>query len=401
MTTRTRPPWAVWHRRPRGTPSVVFVDDSHWVAFTQLSPLLRRKGVRTIRVTTEVRIASRLVSSLLFDRHAVVPPGNLVETLRKVLGSENVVDVQFVEALSASIGDALGSMGCGIVHGVEVRLAAMDKISLSRRLDASGIRVPAILPMPGVSPETVARILGFPVVLKARVGSSGDQIRIVHDLPALHRVAATWGEHPERYFCEQYVDGEKYNYGAAVGECGIEQELTYWVSAWRQPTGSASQIETVADGQLAALGRRALEVVGCTGLVNIDVIRDREGVDWLIDFNARAFGGAASFLCAGLDISEGERVPAVRDRGALLAFTRNSKLRRGAEDHLPAPELGVRNPTSHGFERGTPLNASRSRQPRNGGIRRHCRLSPNQRVEPAMPLVHQRCDAVVRRLPRS
>ncbi len=305
MTTRTRPPWAVWHRRPRGTPSVVFVDDSHWVAFTQLSPLLRRKGVRTIRVTTEVRIASRLVSSLLFDRHAVVPPGNLVETLRKVLGSENVVDVQFVEALSASIGDALGSMGCGIVHGVEVRLAAMDKISLSRRLDASGIRVPAILPMPGVSPETVARILGFPVVLKARVGSSGDQIRIVHDLPALHRVAATWGEHPERYFCEQYVDGEKYNYGAAVGECGIEQELTYWVSAWRQPTGSASQIETVADGQLAALGRRALEVVGCTGLVNIDVIRDREGVDWLIDFNARAFGGAASFLCAGLDISEG------------------------------------------------------------------------------------------------
>lgn len=305
MTTPARRRWAVWRRRPRGTPSVLFVDDSHWVAFTQLSPLLRRKGVRTIRVTTEVRVASRLVSFLLFDRHAVVSPGRLVETLQEVLGSENVVDVQFVEALSGWVGDALGFMGCGIVEGVEGRLAAMDKMSLSRRLDASGIRVPAIFPMPDVSPGTVARTLGFPVVLKARVGSSGDQIRIVDDLPALNRAVATWGDHPERYFYEQYVDGEKYNYGAAVGEAGIEQELTYRVSAWRQPTGSASQIETVSDGQLAALGRRALEVVGCTGLVNIDVIRDREGVDWLIDFNARAFGGSASFLCAGLDISEG------------------------------------------------------------------------------------------------
>ncbi|HEY7947706.1 MAG TPA: hypothetical protein VID75_08520, partial [Acidimicrobiales bacterium] len=48
-----------------------------------------------------------------------------------------------------------------------------------------------------------------------------------------------------------------------------------------------------------------IEVVGCTGLVHIDVIRDKDGLDWLIDFNARAFGGSASFLGAGIDISEG------------------------------------------------------------------------------------------------
>ncbi len=305
MTAAARRRWAVWRRRPRGTPSVLFVDDSHWAAFTQLSPLLRRKGVRTIRITTEVRVASRLVSSLLFDRHAVVGTGRLVQTLEEVLRSENVVDVQFVEALSGRVSDALGFMASGIVDEVERRLASMDKISLSRRLDASGIRVPAIAPMADVSPETAARTLGFPVVLKGRVGSSGDQIWIVHDLRALHRVAAIAGEHPERYFYEQYVGGDKYNYAAAVGQAGIEQELSYRVSAWRQPTGSASQVETVSDGQLAALGRRALEVVGCTGLVNMDVIRDPQGVDWLIDVNARAFGGAASFLCAGLDVSEG------------------------------------------------------------------------------------------------
>jgi predicted ATP-grasp superfamily ATP-dependent carboligase len=53
------------------------------------------------------------------------------------------------------------------------------------------------------------------------------------------------------------------------------------------------------------LARKAIEVVGCTGLVNMDVIRDKDGHDWLIDFNARAFGGSASFLSAGIDISEG------------------------------------------------------------------------------------------------
>ena len=327
MTAAARRRWAVWRRRPRGTPSVLFVDDSHWAAFAQLSPMLRRKGVRTIRITTEVRVASRLVSSLLFDRHAVVAAGRLVETLHEVLRSENVVDVQFVEVLRDPIGDALDFMGCGIVGGVAGRLAAMDKISLSRRLDAAGIPVPTIVPMPDVSPETVARTLGFPVVIKARVGSSGDQVRIVHDFPALNREVASLGEHPERYFYEQYVDGEKYNYAVAVGQAGIEQELTYRVSAWRQPTGSASQVETVSDIQLAVLGRRALEIVGCTGLVNIDVIRDRQGGDWVIDFNARAFGGAASFLCAGLDISEGYL--------SAIGQTRSPPARRSPPTGLP------------------------------------------------------------------
>ncbi len=245
-----------------------------------------------------------MVSSLLFDRHAVVASERLVETLEEVLRSENVIDVQFVEALSGPIGASLGFMESELADRVEVRLAAMDKMVLSRRFNASGIRVPAILPMSDVSPETLAETLGFPVVLKARVGSSGDQISIVRDLRTLNRMVATW-EEPDQYFYEQYIDGQKYNYGAAVGAAGIEQELTYRVSAWRRPTGSASQIETVSDPPLAALGRRALDVVGCSGLVNIDIIRDRTGVDWLIDFNARAFGGSASFLCAGLDISEG------------------------------------------------------------------------------------------------
>ena len=169
----------------------------------------------------------------------------------------------------------------------------------------AGIPVPTIVPMPDVSPETVALTLGFPVVLKARVGSSGDQVRIVHDLPALNREVTSWGSTRSGTSTSSTSTVRSTTTPWPSEQAGIEQEPTYRVSAWRQPTGSASQVETVSDIQLAVLGRRALEIVGCTGLVNIDVIRDRHGGDWVIDFNARAFGGAASFLCAGLDISKG------------------------------------------------------------------------------------------------
>ncbi len=39
--------------------------------------------------------------------------------------------------------------------------------------------------------------------------------------------------------------------------------------------------------------------------MNNYVIQDAQGGYWLIDFNARAFGSATSFLLAGLDLSEG------------------------------------------------------------------------------------------------
>ena len=167
-------------------------------------------------------------------------------------------------------------------------------------------RVPVVIPMADTSPDDIGRKFGFPLVVKARVGSSGDLISIVGDLEELRSVVGAWGAPPECCLYEQYVDGTKLNYAAAVGiSGGIEQELTYRISQWRYPAGAATEIETVDDPQLATFGRNAVDVVDCTGLINIDVIRDPQGVDWLIDFNARAFGGSVCFLGAGLDISEG------------------------------------------------------------------------------------------------
>jgi hypothetical protein len=39
--------------------------------------------------------------------------------------------------------------------------------------------------------------------------------------------------------------------------------------------------------------------------MNMDVLRDRDGADWLVDFNPRVFSGGTNFLHAGLNIAHG------------------------------------------------------------------------------------------------
>ena len=305
MTKRARRPGKDSHRRPQGTPSVIFLDDCRWNAFHQLAPRLRRAGVRTIRVSTEGRRKTRIASWLLFDRYAILPHGSDVGALREILTDEDVVDVQFAESLGDLVSKNADMLHPDVAEQVGRRIRVIDKFVAAGLFAAAGVRTPEVVPVGDATPAEMAQRFGFPIVVKERVGYGGERVTIVRDLEAL--VAATSGDDGSTgdLFYEQYVDGIKLNYAAVVASTGIEQELAYKVTRWRMPVGRASEVETIGDVQLVDFGRKALDVVGCTGLVNMDVIRDGNGVDWLIDFNARAFGGSGSFMAAGIDTSQG------------------------------------------------------------------------------------------------
>jgi hypothetical protein len=292
-------------RRPRGTPSVVFLDDCRWNAFHQLAPRLRRAGVRTIRLSTEGRRKTRVASWLLFDRYVIVSDESNPEALREILASENVVDIQFAESLGQLVRDNCDLLSPDVAEQVGRRLAVLDKLEASRLLSAAGVRTPAVVKVADGSPGEVAEQFGFPVVVKESVGYGGERVRIAHDIDELVAAASALDSGSYTVFYEQYVDGTKLDYAAVVGRAGIEQEIAYRVKRWREPVGGAIEVETIEDPELTGFARRALEVVGCTGLVNMDIIRDKNGSDWLIDFNARAFGGAGSFVVAGVDTTEG------------------------------------------------------------------------------------------------
>jgi hypothetical protein len=192
-----------------------------------------------------------------------------------------------------------------VAEQVRRRISVVDKFVAAGMFSTGGVRTPAVVPVAEATPAEMVGRFGFPMVVKERVGYGGERVSIVKDLEALVAATSGCGGSTQDLFYEQYVDGTKLNYAAVVSATGIEQELAYQVTRWRQPVGRASEVVTIDDAQLVTFGRSALAIVGCTGLVNMDVIRDENGVDWLIDFNARAFGGSGSFLAAGIDTSEG------------------------------------------------------------------------------------------------
>jgi len=291
-------------RRPLGTPCVVFLDDCRWNAFHQLAPKLRRAGVRTMRVSTDRHRMTRIASWLLFDRYVILSESN-AGVLREILASENVVDIQFAESLGHLVRESAALLRADVAEQVGRRLTVLDKFEASRLFFAAGVRTPAAVRVIDASPHEIADRFGFPVVVKESVGYGGGRVSITHNIDDLVAAALGWGGEPRGIFYEQYVDGTKLDYAAAVSSAAIEQELAYRVTRWREPAGGASEVETIEGPRLIAFARKALEVVGCTGLVNMDIIRDNDGLDWLIDFNARAFGGSASFLATGIDTSEG------------------------------------------------------------------------------------------------
>jgi hypothetical protein len=292
-------------RRRVGTPCVIFLDDTRWAAFHQLAPLLRRAGVRTVRVSAGAQTGSRFGSRLVYDRYEVLSGASEAGALRRILEEENVIDIQFVERFGAIVRPNLGVLDAGVAERVARRLAVQDKLSAAQLFHDSGVRTPAVVPVTEASPGAVAARFGFPVVVKARVGSAGTNVIIAGDVESLIAAATAPDGDPEDRYYEQYVYGEKLNYAAAATSADIEQELAYRVIRWLEPAGTAFEVQTISDPQLEAFGRRAIAVAGCTGLMNMDVIRDTEGRDWLIDFNSRAFGGAVCFRAAGIDMSQG------------------------------------------------------------------------------------------------
>ncbi|HEY8081017.1 MAG TPA: hypothetical protein VIE15_02925, partial [Acidimicrobiales bacterium] len=113
-----------------GTPAVLFVDDLRWDAFCQLSPRLRRAGIRTIRATSESHSRSSLVNGLLFDRWIVLDEEGTA--LRELAAEERIIDVQFVETLGGLVRDVLDLLDDDVADQVGRRLAVTDKLAASR-----------------------------------------------------------------------------------------------------------------------------------------------------------------------------------------------------------------------------------------------------------------------------
>ena len=285
-------------------PAIVVVDDGRMAGFYQFAARLRRLGIRTVRITTVPQTYSLLASRLVFDRCVKLPKKDCEDALRAEFAKENVIDVQFAETLKDLVSAGLPALSAPVARMVQRRIEVMDKEYASAMIRAAGVATPPRALFSEMDARAFAKLHGFPIVIKERTGYGGLHVKIVKSSEELDDMAAPY-QGLESAYLEKYVEGEKVNFGAAIGSDGVLQGLCYKTLEWVGLVGPSSVVEIYEEPTLRDTGRRAVEAVGVPGLVNVNFMLDANGELWAIDLNARIFGGIVTYLACGVDLTAG------------------------------------------------------------------------------------------------
>ncbi len=284
-----------------GPSTVLFVDDRNWGCFFQLEASLRRMGFRTVRVTTGQ--VSRSANAFCFDRTVRLSPDEL-DQLPAVLAGEDIIDVQVVESLAVATLGALATMSDSPFRATWARRrAAVDKLYVSDALSRHGVCTPETVPAYLTSAEYVADVLGLPVVHKPRRGSGGSGVSVIHTMKELREILAGDGG-TEEYFFERFVDGQPLQFSGVIGRGRALLSATYQTLDRRCDMGPASVLRCLDDEPLQQTGELVARTLGIDGMINVNVIRDAEGRDWVHDVNPRVWGSCLAFRSASLDFHQ-------------------------------------------------------------------------------------------------
>jgi len=283
-------------REPR--PVVLFVDEDGWDCHFQLASGLRRAGFRTIRVT--MKPPSR-AAALCFNRTVQLGSVSDLASLESILDGENVVDVQAIESLALQTYQGFPATSRPETSANWARrIDTVDKLVVSRRLQTGGFFAPDVVPAPVAGAREVVEALGLPVVHKPRVASGGMGLSIICTLEDLER-ALSEGGNSDSYFFERHVDGRSLQIGGVVDGGGMGPVATCETVGRPAGRGPASQLLGLDDPELAETGRKLATHLGIEGMINVEVIRDADGRDWVHDVNPRVWGSFAAFRVVGVD----------------------------------------------------------------------------------------------------
>ena len=286
--------------RTTGRPTVLFIDDQTWAAFLQLASGLRHRGIRVVRVTTAK--PSAIDSAFIFNRTIrIESPVELVE-VAKLLSNEDIVDVQSTEGLAFEAFEQLGA-AAGFPHASRWsgRARVIDKANLPGLLEGSLVKVPDQVITPVADAREIVERLGLPVVVKPRRGVGGDGVRILQTLDEVEDAAQAVGSTRDHLF-QQYLDGMSFQVGGTVTGAAEGELVAFETVDRREQFSPARRIRMINDSELLDTVHTLVPHLGVTGLLNVEFIRDEDGILWLHDANPRIWGCFASLRWAGIDV---------------------------------------------------------------------------------------------------
>jgi len=209
--------------------------------------------------------------------------------------------MDFDALLLAQHRDAFRKIGCTvIVSAPEVVERCNDKRLAFQFCRATGLPTPQSWFDAGSSSGP------YPVLQKHILGYGSSGIKRIESLADLS------GFKPGRDMLQELIEGDEFGLdvlndlkGQFVAVCAKRKLF--------MRAGETDKAQVVEDEELHALGRRIAETFGHVGNLDCDVLRDRQGALYCIDFNPRFGGGypathlaGFNYLKALLDMVRGE-----------------------------------------------------------------------------------------------
>lgn len=270
-----------------------------------LPPGLAREGLGMLRVlladlslctgrhiltTLDVRIPRRTLPTGV-EVHTI-GPGQYGRALPRLLRSADRVWIIAPE----SAGRLLACVELARRSGVEVigsspgaiRLAS-DKLRLSRHLRQRGLPVPRTWPAAAAS--CARRQVGFPLMVKPRVGAGCEGVRRVRDWPGMVRAIEGIVASGASAIIQEYIEGVPASASVVCGGARANPISLNGQEIRLSPTcsyeGGCVPLEHVSrDDALGVAGRVCETIPGLAGYVGVDLVLGEEGPT-VIEVNPR------------------------------------------------------------------------------------------------------------------
>jgi D-alanine-D-alanine ligase len=186
--------------------------------------------------------------------------------------------------------------------GVLGSALSMDKVRSKWVWTALGLPTPTFVPLPrgadsgpgpGLAVHAAARKLGFPLIVKpASEGSSVGVSRVFKE-EDLDAAVALAERYPGDLLMETLIQGDEFTVSILKDEVlpsiRIVPKGEYYDYNAKYVAEDTQYIcpglDGDAEGNLRVLARQAFDALACSGWGRVDVMRDRDGRNWLLEAN--------------------------------------------------------------------------------------------------------------------
>ncbi|MDH3252189.1 MAG: ATP-grasp domain-containing protein [Ignavibacteria bacterium] len=184
---------------------------------------------------------------------------------------------------------------------------ANDKYYTAMRLRALGIPTPAtLIPAQVQSTAEVASILGYPFIVKPRIGRGGRGVRIYYNCDE------AMAETRRDVVFQEFISGVEYDVNLFAFPAGYTRAVVVLLkTAMKEGTvGNAVSVQRVGCPDVAEVAIAAARTLRLEGPVDMDIRRDMDGLPRILEINGRVGANvlAAAEVLEELSHATNERV---------------------------------------------------------------------------------------------